>query len=103
MPRRGDMHQIESKKPPLIPLRIAYLKPSTPPLSKESQAVIDFLRSYLKRAEAGKIHGVCITTDNEDETYDAEWAGSYDKYPTTAVGPVEVLKLKLTRKALDDF
>lgn len=101
MPRRGDRYEIEANiDPSLIPLRIVPLD-NKPELSDESQAVIKFLRDYLKRAEAGNIQGVCITTDNSDETYDAEFAGSYEKYPTNGIGPLAVLKLKLTRKALD--
>jgi hypothetical protein len=72
-----------------------------PPLSKETQAVIKALRSYIERAEAGKINGICITTANDDHTYDAEFFGVYAYYPTDAFGPIEILKLKLAREALD--
>jgi hypothetical protein len=71
-------------------------------LSVETQAVIRALHRYLRRAEAGKIHGMCFTSANNDQTYDIESAGSYEKYPSEAIGPLEVLKLKLTRKALDE-
>ncbi len=73
----------------------------SPPLSDESKAVIELLRAYLKKAESGVVHGVCITAANDDQTFDCECAGSYDKYPTDALGPIEVLKLKILRKALD--
>lgn len=72
------------------------------PLSDETQSVIELLRSYLKRAEAGKVHGMCLTAANEDQTYDIECAGSYQKFPTDAIGPLRVLELKLARKALDE-
>jgi len=71
-------------------------------LSTESQAVLRALYRYIKRAEAGKIHGMCFTSANDDQTYDIESVGSYEKYPSEAIGPLEVLKLKLTRKALDE-
>lgn len=70
-------------------------------LSEETQAVIKALRKHLKRAEEGKIHGMCFTWANDDQTYDGEAVGSYDKYPSEAIGPLEVLKLKITRMALD--
>jgi hypothetical protein len=83
--------------PRIIPINNNSLK-----LSAETQAVIKALHRYLKRAEAGKIHGMCFTSANDDQTYDIESVGSYDKYPSEAIGPLEVLKLKLTREALDE-
>lgn len=83
--------------PRVIPITSSNLK-----LSAETQAVIKALRRYLERAEAGKIHGMCFTSANDDQTYDVESVGSYDKYPSEAIGPLEVLKLKITRKALDE-
>ncbi len=82
--------------------RIIPINSSNPKLSAETQAVIIALRRYLERAEAGKIHGMCFTTANDDQTYDIESVGSYDKYPSEAICPLEVLKLKMTRKALDE-
>jgi hypothetical protein len=71
-------------------------------LSVDTEAVLKALRKYTKRAEAGKIHGMCFTAANQNQTYDFEAVGSYDRFPSEAIGPLEVLKLKLTRKALDE-
>lgn len=86
--------------PALTSSRIIIMKNNNPSLSPESLAVIKVLREYLTRAEAGKVHGLCLTTANDDHTYDYELAGSYEAYPTDAIGPLNVLTLKLTRKAL---
>lgn len=83
--------------PRIIPTSSSNIK-----LSAETQAVIRALQRYIKRAEAGKIHGMCFTSANDDQTYDIESVGSYEKYPSEAIGSLEVLKLKLTRKALDE-
>lgn len=83
--------------PRVIPITSGHKK-----LSTDTQAVIRSLRRYLERAEAGKIHGMCFTSANDDQTYDIESAGSYKKYPSEAIGPIEVLKLKMARKALDE-
>lgn len=72
-----------------------------PPLSDYERGVIAALRSYLERAEAGKIKGLCVTTANDDHTYDAEFFGAYVDHATDAIGPVVVLELKLARYALD--
>lgn len=96
---RYARQQIE---PSFIPLRIIPVKQKNPPLSDDCRAVSDSLRELLQRAEEGKIHGLCFSIVNEDHTYEAECVGSYDRFPTDALGPLEVLKLKLTRKALDE-
>jgi hypothetical protein len=71
-------------------------------LSADNEAVIKALHKFTKKAEAGKIHGMCFTAALIDQTYDFEAVGSYDRFPSEAIGPLEVLKLKLTRKALDE-
>lgn len=70
-------------------------------LTDESKAVVELLRKYLKRAEAGTVSGVCITASVDGNLYDFDVAGTYAKYPADALGPLEVLKLQLARKALD--
>lgn len=105
MPSNRDIQYLERRKatPSLISLHIIQLKqPNTPPLSDDKKAVIKAIRDYLKRAEAGNMHGLCITSANDDNTFDAECFGTYEKFPTDALGPLEVLKLKLTRRALGE-
>jgi hypothetical protein len=69
-------------------------------LSEDTKACLRQLRELTRRAEQGKLHGLCFTAANNDRTYDAEVVGSYESYPTDAIGQVEVLKLKLTRSAM---
>jgi hypothetical protein len=101
MRRRAKNDQIFNPVPPFIPI-LTILKNTNPPLSEDKQAVVDKLRELLERAEEGKITGLCFSVSNVDKTFEAECVGCYDKYPTDALGPLDVLKLKLTRKALDE-
>ncbi len=71
-------------------------------LSEDALAVIKRLREYLENAEAGRINGVCLIALRADQTYDIDCVGHYQKYPTDALGPLRVLDLKLSRKALDE-
>lgn len=99
MPRKNKLFgQITTS--PFI--HLIHVKSSTPPLSADKQSVVDKLKELLERAEKGEIHGLCFSVSNEDSTYEADCVGCYEKYPTDALGPLDVLKLKLTRKALDE-
>ena len=100
MPRRVNKPSF-NPIPPFLP-KLVKVKNTTPPLSEDKQAVVDKLKEILGRAEAGKISGLCFNVANVDHTYVAACVGCYDKYPTDALGPLDVLKLKLTRKALDE-
>ena len=87
---------------PLFVPRIIPINNSSLKLSSDTKSVIKALHRYLKRAAAGKIQGMCFTATNDDQTYDAEYFGSYEEFPSEAIGPLEVLKFKLTRQALDE-
>jgi len=101
MPRRAKSDQQFRTIPPFIPIMV-HVKNTTPRLSEDKQAVVDKLRELLEKAEDGKLTGLCFSVANVDKTYEAACVGCYDKYPTDALGPLDVLKLKLTRKALDE-
>ncbi len=76
--------------------------PNPATLSEEAQAVVEILRGYLARAETGEINGVCLVVSNENHSYDVDCAGRYETLPIDAIGPLAVLQLKITRKALDE-
>lgn len=99
---RGVMPQIQSNIDPsiAIPRAILQLEQNPHQLSDDTKAVLRRLRGLIKRAEQGKVHGLCFTAANNDRTYDVEVVGSYASFPTEAIGPVEILKHQLTTKAL---
>lgn len=69
--------------------------------SKESRAVLKRACQIAREAAQGRAIGLCFTLAYTDRDYETDAVGSYADHPTDAIGPVEVLALKLKRRALD--
>lgn len=73
-------------------------------LTEDGEAVVAELKKILAEAEAGKVNGliyIISRIEPEGHEYVDGAAGVYTRFPTDAVGQLEVVKLKFTRLALD--
>jgi hypothetical protein len=79
-------------------------KAITAELKEDAKAITAELQKLLAEAEAGKIIGflyIVSKIDGEGTEFVDGSAGVYNRYPTDAVGQIEVVKLKHVRRALD--
>jgi hypothetical protein len=75
-------------------------------LSEDAKAVIAELKKLLTQAEDGHTNGILYIisrSEPEGAEYADGIAGMYERFPTDAVGQLDVVKLKYQRRALDGF